>query len=50
MVLRFCIVIVCITTSASIASFLLINLLADIIIIDKIVGYSKYNEPSFLLV
>jgi hypothetical protein len=31
-------------------SFLLEDLLVDIVIIDKVVGCLKYNEPSFLIV
>jgi hypothetical protein len=50
MVFRSYIVIACITTGASIASFLLIDPLADIMIIDRVVGCSKYNEPLFLIV
>jgi hypothetical protein len=43
-------VIACITASASIASFLLIDPLADIVIIDRAVGCSKYNELLFPII
>jgi hypothetical protein len=42
-VLRFYTAIVYITVSATF--FLLEDPLVDIVIIDKIIGYSKYNEP-----
>jgi hypothetical protein len=48
-ILRSCIVITSITTSVSIVSFLLIDPLADIMIVDRVVGYSKYNEPLILI-
>jgi hypothetical protein len=47
MVFRSCITIACIAISA--VSFLLEDLLVDIMIIDRIVGCSKYNKPLFLI-
>jgi hypothetical protein len=47
-VFRSYIAIVCIAVSA--VSFLLEDLLVDIMIVDKVVGCSKYNEPSILII
>jgi hypothetical protein len=50
MVLCSCITIAYITAGASIVSFLLVDPLADIMIIDRAVRYSKYNKPLFPII